>query len=96
VTRFTDFSETKAVEVSAKFSRNPGVNRNARKRDAGRSHGSRVADRPFVSWDGEGAGDGKSRPQDYVLIGNSEGGILRHDATGYLPSLLLFAFLLKL
>lgn len=60
----------------------------SRKRDYSR-YGRK---REFISWDGEGAGDGATGPQNYCLMGNSKGGILRTD-TGYLSSLDMFAFL---
>lgn len=92
MTRFDEFSALSPVETDEVLKSVPGYKR-SRRRDYGRSNGTRKELRPFVSWDGEGAGDGKNAPQDYCIIGNSEGGILRTDA-GYLPSVEIFNWLL--
>lgn len=51
-----------------------------RRRDRTRRnhHKGTITNKPFVSWDGEAAGNGETA-QDYCLIGNSNGGILRND-----------------
>lgn len=64
-----------------------------RRRDIGRRnhHRGTTTIKPFVSWDGEGAGDGREAMQDYCLFGNSsDGRLLAREGHLYTVDLLDF------
>ena len=72
------------------------VGTKSRRRDRTRKnhHKGTVTNKPFVSWDGEAAGSGIKKAQDYCLIGNSDGGQLL-NRTGPLKSKEILEFMLE-